>query len=77
MKYIPTNGVADRNMSKAVISAQSNAKDYFKFLEDMGYKVFFKNINLNYSVGKVRYRPWAEKGARIATNGTTFNRELS
>ncbi len=27
----------------------------------MGYKVFYKNINLNYSVGKVRLRPWAEK----------------
>ena len=26
--------------------------------------------------GKVRLRPWAEKGGRIATNATTFNREL-
>ncbi len=42
----------------------------------MGYKVFFKNINLNYSVGKVRWRPWAERGGRIATNTTTFNREI-
>mgnify|MGYP000072607434 CR=1 FL=1 len=42
----------------------------------MGYKVFYKNINLNYSVGKVRLRPWAERGGRIATNATTFNREL-
>lgn len=52
------------------------AQDYHSFLEDMGYKVFYKNINLNYSIGKVRYRPWAEKGGRIATNSTTFNREL-
>ena len=56
--------------------SKENAKDYSLFLEDMGYKVFFKNINLNYSVGKVRWRPWAEKGGRIATNTTTFNREL-
>ena len=42
----------------------------------MGYKVFYKSINLNYSIGKVRWRPWAEKGGRIATNATTFNREL-
>ena len=42
----------------------------------MGYSVFYKNINLNYSVGKVRWRPWAEIGGRIATNTTTFNREL-
>lgn len=56
--------------------SKANATDYCKFLEDLGYKVFYKNINLNYSIGKVRYRPWAEKGGRIATNSTTFNREL-
>lgn len=56
--------------------SKTNAEDYGTFLEDMGYQVFHKNINLNYSVGKVRYRPWAEKGGRVATNATTFNREL-
>lgn len=58
---------------------QENVKtvsDYKKFLEEMGYKVFSKNINVNYSLGKVRWRPWAKKGARIATNSTTFNKEL-
>ncbi|MDE6970871.1 MAG: DUF2812 domain-containing protein [Eubacterium sp.] len=53
-----------------------HAKEYRDFLEDMGYRVFYKNINLNYSIGKMRWRPWAEKGGRIATNATTFNREL-
>ena len=48
--------------------SKANASDYHEFLEGMGYKVFYKNINLNYSVGKVRLRPWAEKGGRIATN---------
>lgn len=56
--------------------SKDNAKDYHDFLEDMGYKVFYKSINLNYSIGKVRWRPCAEKGGRIATNATTFNREL-
>ncbi len=56
--------------------SKDEAKDYHDFLEEMGYSVFYKNINLNYSVGKVRWRPWAEKGGRIATNATTFNREL-
>lgn len=56
--------------------SKDNAKDYHDFLEDMGYKVFYKSINLNYSIGKVHWRPWAEKGGRIATNATTFNREL-
>lgn len=48
--------------------SKDNSKDYHGFLENMGYKVFYKNINLNYSAGKVRWRPWTEKGGRIATN---------
>lgn len=56
--------------------AGQNAEEYKGFLEEMGYRVFFKNINLNYSVGKVYYRPWAEKGGRIGTNATTLNKEL-
>lgn len=56
--------------------SKANAEDYHDFLEEMGYSVFYKNINLNYSVGKVRWRPWAEIGGRVATNTTTFNREL-
>lgn len=56
--------------------SKEKAADYASFLKDCGYCVFFKNINLNYSVGKVRWRPWAEKGGQIATNNTTFNREL-
>lgn len=56
--------------------SKEKAEDYASFLKDCGYCVFFKNINLNYSVGKVRWRPWAEKGGQIATNNTTFNREL-
>lgn len=57
--------------------SKEHAEDYKVFLEkEMGYRVMFKNINLNYSVGKVRYRPWAEKGGRLAANSTTYNREL-
>ena len=41
--------------------SKANAEDYHDFLEEMGYSVFYKNINLNYSVGKVRWRPWAEE----------------
>lgn len=56
--------------------SKESAADYARFLEDCGYRVFFKNINLNWSVGKAVVRPWADKGGRIATNSTTFNREL-
>ncbi len=51
-------------------------EDYKAFLESMGYTVFYKNINLDYSVYKVTWRPWAEKGGRISDTRTSFNREL-
>lgn len=56
--------------------SQQSAGDYARFLTEYGYRVFFKNINLNYSIGKAVWRPWAEKGGRVATNSTTYNREL-
>ncbi len=56
--------------------SKRGAKQYHDFLEEMGYRVFYKNINLNYAVGKVRWRPWAEQGGRLATHATTFDREL-
>lgn len=56
--------------------AGAGAEEYCGFLEDAGCRVFYKNINLNYSLGKIRFRPWAEKGGKIATDFTTFNREL-
>ena len=36
----------------------------------------YKNIKQSYSVGKVRVQTGEEKGRRIATNATTFNREM-
>lgn len=56
--------------------SQRKAENYKAFLEEMGYRVFFKNLNLNYAVGKVYLRPWAEKGALVGTSGTTLNKEL-
>ncbi|MDR1001788.1 MAG: DUF2812 domain-containing protein [Oscillospiraceae bacterium] len=56
--------------------SQKGGKDYRAFLEEMGYKVFYKNINLNWSVGKVVWRPWAEGGGRVATNPGAYNKEL-
>lgn len=55
---------------------RESADDYAHFLEDCGYRTMFKNINLDYSVGKAVWRPWAEPGGQIATNATTFNHEL-
>lgn len=54
----------------------AEAREYARFLEDCGCRVLFKNINLNWNVGKVVARPWADPGGRIASNATTLNREL-
>jgi len=56
--------------------SKESAEDYKHFLEDMGYVVFYKNLNLQWSVGKVRGRPWAQPGGRVATKGTTLDKEL-
>ncbi len=56
--------------------SREDADRYVRFLEDCGCRVFFKNVNLNWNVGKVKVRPWAEKGGRLASNATTYNREL-
>lgn len=56
--------------------SKQNAREYASFLEDYGYRVLFKNLNLDYSVGKAVFRPWAEKGGKIATTGGSYNKEL-
>ena len=52
--------------------SMDKSRDYYDFLEDMGYRLFYKNINLNYAIGKLRWRPCGEKGGHIATDATTF-----
>ena len=49
---------------------------YRAFLEEMGYTVFYKNINANYSVGKVRFRPYKSKPWIPVTSATNYNKEL-
>jgi hypothetical protein len=51
-------------------------EEYRRFLKELGYRTFTKNINLNYSIGKVRWRPWATGFGQIATNPGSFNKEL-
>ncbi len=52
------------------------AKEYRSYLDDMGYRTFTKNINLNFSYGKVRWRPYAKGLGQIATSPGGFNKEL-
>ncbi len=56
--------------------SKESAEEYVKALEACGYRVFFKNANLDYSTGKAEYRPWAEEGGRVATEKTTLHKEL-
>lgn len=51
-------------------------ENYKAFLEDMGYRVFYKNMNLDYSLAKLAIRPWADQGGKLSTNSTTYNKEL-
>jgi hypothetical protein len=51
-------------------------KDYKCFLEEIGYKVYYKNANLNYSMGKVKWRPYGKGMGQISTNPGSYNKEL-
>lgn len=56
--------------------SNSEIKEYKNFLEsDMGYKSFKKNININWSFGKMKFRPWSNSG-KISTSPGSYNREL-
>lgn len=55
--------------------ANLESKDYKQFLEDMGYRVFYKGINLNFSILKFKWRPFAKGKAQLATP-YTLGKEL-
>ena len=54
----------------------SKSKDYRAFLQEMGYEIFYKNLNLSWSLGKVRWRPYGSGTGQIATSPGVYNREL-
>lgn len=54
----------------------SKAREYRKYLESMGFRSFTKNINLNLSYGKVRWRPYAKGMGQIAASPGGLNEEL-
>ena len=56
--------------------SKSDGKDYAAFLEDMGYKVFFKNVNLDFDIGNIYWRKLADKGSKFADYQTVMERAL-
>jgi len=52
-------------------------REYQGFLEELNIRHMEKPANLGkLSIGNVRWRPYADKGARIATSSGMINREL-
>ncbi len=56
--------------------SKKDSEDYKAFLESLGYRVFYKNINLDFSPFRLTVRPWAEWGGIVSTNPGTYNKEL-
>lgn len=52
------------------------AKEYRDFLKNMGLRTFTKSINLNFSLGKIRWRPYGSGMGQISTSPGSFNKEL-
>lgn len=52
-------------------------KDYENFLEEVGISYYEKPINLGqFSIGRVKYRPYENKGGKFATSEGMLNREI-
>lgn len=58
-------------------NSNANRKEYESFLDEIGIKYFEKPMNIGqFSIGKVKCRPYANKGGRVATSWGMINREL-
>ncbi len=68
----------DFSYSVAFVADKSyrEAKTYRQFLEQSGFRVLTKNINLNLSFGKLRWRPFAKGWGQLATLPGGYNKEL-
>ena len=75
-EFEKTDDVYEYKVQFIAQKSRKNADDYMDFLKSLDYDVFTKNINLNYSFGKVKLRPYAEAGGKIVHSGNTYNREL-
>ena len=54
----------------------SEIKEYKNLIESLGLGAYTKNINLNFSIGKGKWRPWAKLSGQIATSPGGYNKEL-
>jgi hypothetical protein len=56
--------------------SSKDANNYKKLLEELGYRVLSKNINLNYSFGKMKWRPYGSGKGQLSSFPGSYNREL-
>ena len=56
--------------------SRGHGEDYAQFLAGCGYRTWFKNVNLQWSRGKLRWNPAGEPGARISLRAHDLDREL-
>lgn len=51
-------------------------KEYIDFLGGMGLRCLTQNMNINYALGRIKWRPWAKGTGMIATSPGNINKEL-
>ena len=56
--------------------SQSKSENYHDFLKDCGYDVLYKNFHLDWTTGKINWRPYGQGRGQLSTYPGTFNREL-
>lgn len=56
--------------------SSKEAKEYKCFIEELGFRTISKNINLNYSLGKIKWRPYAKGTGQLATSPGAYNHEI-
>ena len=56
--------------------SKAEAKEYAYFLEDLGYRAYFKNINLNLDLDDLVWEKLADKGDFFADRATALDRAL-
>lgn len=51
--------------------------EYEKFLDDMDISYYQKSLNIGqFSLGRVKYRPYANRGGKLATSKGMINKEI-
>jgi hypothetical protein len=60
----------------AADKSYSESKDYKAFLESLGYRTFYKNVDVGLYLGKIKWRPWAKGLGQITTAPGSLQKEL-